>query len=105
MAFTGNEGTFVQMSDAEVWTKDFRDSKTGSYNKGQFYGINQINTLLQQTGAKGIRVYNGLDADGKNISILVAADANEDDITDKILEKGVICPTNCGSANGLNSDR
>jgi len=59
---------------------------------------------LEQTDCVGIRIYNGIDGNGKPVLIMVGAKANEDDLVDGIIvDKAVPCPNNCGRANDLNS--
>ncbi len=101
MAFNGTEGSFISLNDGAVLTKTYR---TNHKNKkiAQFFGKDKLLDLLNQTGAMGIRIYFG-ERDGDLELVLVAADANENDLLDKILDKGWSCPTNCSVNNALNA--
>lgn len=101
MAFNGTEGSFIDLNEGAGLTKTYR---TNHKNKkiAQFFGREKLLTLLSQTDAVGIRIYFG-ERDGEIELVLVAADANENDIIGKILDSGVSCPTNCSNNNALNA--
>lgn len=104
MAFDGNEGEVVQLTDAADWTASHRATMGTGDLKGQFYGKNKIMQILNQNDCVGIRIYHGIDSNGTKIMILVGAKANEDDIdSGVIVEQGSPCPPRCGSKNSLNS--
>ena len=84
MAFNGTEGKKISLKDGGKWTSNYRKSKS-------------------EEGCVGIRMYYGIDDDGEKILILAGVKANEDDITDLIVDKSVSCPSRCGTKNGLNS--
>jgi hypothetical protein len=104
MSFTGNEGTFITLSDGGDLTAQFRTDHP-EQNKGWFFGKNKLNNILAQTDCVGIRIYFGEDAtSGKIKLVLVGAKANCDDqTTGYILDEGTPCPTYCGVNNALNS--
>lgn len=97
--FTGNEGTMITEEDAQTLVDTYRDSYPGKV-KGIFFGKNQIDTLLNQTGAKGIRIYLGEENDDFKM-VIVAADSSENDILNKILDIGKPCPECCTSTGSL----
>jgi hypothetical protein len=100
--FSGNEGTFYKIADAGALTAAWRSANPGAL-QGQFFGINNINTILKQGGCMGIRVYLGLDSSGNIQLILCGANAATNDMTSYILNSGVSCPPTCGTADALNS--
>jgi hypothetical protein len=106
MSFNGDEGSFISLNDAADLTANFRNTYSTAI-KGNFIGKNKINDLLAQTGAKGLRIYNGITAMGAGTIVVVAADSSQDDILDAIdpmiLDSAVPCPTACGASNDLNS--
>jgi hypothetical protein len=72
--------------------------------KGHFFGKDHFNAILEQTDCVGIRIYNGMDDNGKPVLILVGAKVNEDDLVDGIIvDRAISCPDKCGRANDLNS--
>lgn len=104
MAFKGTEGEVISLDTASGWTANWRGSKDESDPNAIFYGKDKIKAILDQEGCMGLRIYFGIDDDGQKVLILVGADANEDDQEMKIiLDRGVNCPPQCGSSNGLNS--
>ncbi len=104
MAFNGKEGEEITLTTASGWTENYRNHMTSGDPKAHFFGKDHFANILNQTGCEGIRIYNGINDDGKKVLIMVGAKANEDDIDDGIIvEKAVLCPTICGRANDLNS--
>lgn len=102
MAFNGDEGEIVSLSDAKTWTEKYRNDNPGQV-KAYFYGKNKLMDILNQTGCVGIRMYYGKDGSTPNI-VLVGAESNEDDMQNGIIvEHGVPCPNQCGAPNELNS--
>lgn len=103
--FTGNEGTFITLSEGSAFTQAFRNEVGDTENKAYFFGKNKLANILSQEGCVGIRVYFGLDdKTGKYNLVLVGATSNENDMTEGyILDGGIPCPTMCGNKNSLNS--
>lgn len=102
MAFNGEEGQIITLTQASAWTANYRNSANPDSVHAQFYGKNKLKTILNQTGCVGIRIYKGIDDNGAPVLILVGTDANENDMTSGyILERGIGCPPYCGGG-GLN---
>ena len=103
MSFKGTEGEEITLDEAAAMTAEYRAQNPGA-TKGHFFGKNLINTLLKQRGAEGIRIYYGINPDtGEKELVLVAADSEENDILNTIVDKSRPCPKFCGSTNALNS--
>ena len=104
MAFDGSEGKYISLADAGELTEAWRNGSNGDI-KGYFYGKEKLQYLLDETGSEGIRIYFGETVTGEKTLVLVATDANTNDIITggKILDFGFPCPTTCGSSNDLNS--
>jgi hypothetical protein len=104
MSFNGNEGEFVTLNDASRWTANYRNTIQRGDVIAEFLGKEKILELLSQEGCVGIRIYYGINDDGKKNVILVGADANQNDIEDGLLiDKGEFCPPFCSKRNALNS--
>jgi hypothetical protein len=104
MSFNGTEGEFIETGEAADMTAGWRNGDNGD-KKGGFFGREKLEQLLAQSDAQGVRIYFGVDpVDGKKTLVLVAANSDEDDITDLILDRGPGCPKNCGSGNSLNGN-
>ena len=110
MAFDGTEGAMISESDARQFMSNYNSGPCITWNqgvKGHFFGKDIIEELLNQQGAKGIRIYYGSkEQDGKPLEpqlILVAADANQDDIlnANKIADASRPCPIFCPKNTGL----
>jgi hypothetical protein len=132
---------FISLKDASMLTSNFRQGKVAlsrqltdmtyldkSFNlpNGELFNRDAIAALLNQKDAKGVRIYLGKDKDGLVKLVLVATDANGNDITGQpahkiekktmmaeapadtsgstaiLLEAGQRCPTMCATASLLN---
>jgi len=106
MSFTGSEGGFISLNDGADLTATYRTEFPNGV-KGHFFGKDKLQDLLDQTGAMGIRFYQGMDTTGAFKLVAVAADSSTDDILDAmnplILDQAVECPSTCGANNDLNS--
>lgn len=104
MAFTGNEGEVVSLRDAGSWTANYRNQMEEGEPKGHFVGKNKIEQILNQEGVVGIRFYHAIDDEGKRNLVLVGVDSSENDIVNGVIvDRTVVCPPKCGTANDLNS--
>lgn len=102
MSFNGNEGSAIDPSTALQLTSSYQSAYSGT-TKAVFIGKTHIEKLLSQTDSKGIRIYFGRDDLNENTVVLVAADSNENDILDCIVDRGIKCPTRCGTSNSTNA--
>lgn len=102
MAFDGNEGSFITLEEGGNMTGKYRDENPNAI-LGHFFGSNKLKELMNQDGAVGLRMYYGLNKNGEKQLVVVAADADQNDITNKVLDLSFPCPNWCGSSNGLNS--
>ena len=102
MSFTTNDGEFISLSDASSWTANHRNSSNYNGVKAQFYGKAKVGQILAQQGCTGLRVYYALDAQNAPVLILIGTDSSGNDLeTSLILERGTLCPPNCGTADNL----
>jgi hypothetical protein len=104
MAFNGDEGSEVTLSEASAWTSNYRRTIPSGEIVGQFVGKNKLMKILNQRGCMGVRLYYGIGDDGKKNLIAVGAGSDENDMTEGvILEKFFPCPPICSGKNSLNS--
>jgi hypothetical protein len=96
-------GSIITLTEASKMTSDFR-AKFPNETKAYYYSDTVYQDILSQKGCVGIRIYNGLDANGVMQTVLVGVDANGNDLYNgKIYDRGVICPSICPPKNPLNS--
>lgn len=107
MGFNGKEGEYITLTEAETLTAAWRNGSNGDI-KGGFFGKDKLQYLLDESGSAGIRMYFGETTSGEKTLVLVAADADKNDIITaegaKILDRMVLCPPDCGTGNGLNGN-
>ncbi|TRX58704.1 hypothetical protein FNH22_12565 [Fulvivirga sp. M361] len=103
MAFNGTEGRPITLEQAKRWTKRYQDENKGAV-KAHFYGCERLRELLDEPECVGIRIYYGLDDDGKRKLVLVGAKADQNNILPQeegkgpqhqILNDGRDCPPAC----------
>lgn len=102
MAFDGTEGKEITLSEGAALTATYRDNFPNE-TKGHFIGKDVLNDILAQSECMGIRIYYGIDSNGDKQLVFVGADGNENDIIGIIADYSKPCPSNCSSANDLNS--
>lgn len=103
MSFNGNEGEGIPLDLAKAWTKKWRETKAPEDPNAFFFGREKLQEILNQEGSVGIRVYFGVNDENQKALILVGADADENDQTDRlVLDKGLKCPPHCPNGGGLN---
>ncbi len=104
MAFNGDEGTVVTLTDASRWTANYRKTVPADEIIDQFIGKNQLMKILNQKGCVGIRFYYGIGDDGIKNIVAVGATSDQNDMVDGIiLEKAYACKPFCSKGNSLNS--
>ncbi len=101
MAFNGSEGKFITLSEGADLTGEFRSSNP-TQPLAYFFGRDKLEELLAQDNCMGIRIYFGEKNNSLQL-VLVSADDNQDDLLDKILDKGSTCPPYSSTSNDLNS--
>lgn len=94
----------ITLSAGATMTAAYRASMPSGGRLAIFFGKDKLNSLIGQTGAKGIRFYFGLDANGNQQLVAVAANSSENDMTSMVLDMGCPCPAQCSTKNALNSD-
>lgn len=102
MAFDGSEGGLISLDSASAMTAAYRSANRDGI-LAHFFGKDILEELLAQEGCMGIRMYYGIDEEGVQQLVIVGADANENDMLEKVADLSSPCPTLCGNPNKLNS--
>jgi len=100
--FNGKEGALITIVDGAALTERFR-TNFPTQAKGRFFGKDVLGAILGQTGCMGIRMYFGQDTDGTMNLVICGADANTNDMLNKIADLSICCPHMCSTTNDLNS--
>lgn len=100
MSFNGTEGATISL--AAALTKKYRAATIGTTH-AHFFGKDVIHQLLAIPNAVGIRAYYGLTDTEEQELVLVAVDADENDLEQLIIDCAIKCPPKCGRKSSLNS--
>lgn len=101
MTFDGTEGGVIPLSVASALTAEFRRLNP-TQTKCHYFGKNNIQALLNQSGCMGIRAYRGVDTAGEGQLVLVGVNAQGNDMLQMIVDLSVPCPKYCSCDNDLN---
>ncbi|WP_303310708.1 hypothetical protein [Hymenobacter sp. BT730] len=101
MSFTGSEGTFIELGVGHDLTSCYQGEHTDEV-RGYFFGKTKLQSLLNQPGCVGIRIYYGQDGTGPKL-VLAGVTNNENDIITLVLDAGVPSPPASGISNQLNN--
>ena len=107
MMFTGNEDHLIALLEAQAMMSTFQDNNP---NKAYawFFSRKAIESLLAQNGCAGIRIYGGLNSEGKFSPVLFGVTTDGNDIKAEglqktlgdsviIMEFAMPCPPYCGT--------
>jgi hypothetical protein len=102
MAFDGNEGSYITLTQANAWTSSYRSANPNAV-KAHFYGKTKLQEVLNQSGCVGIRMYRAIDDTGALQLVLVGVTSAGADMTSGlILERSFLCPPYCDGGSSLN---
>lgn len=106
MPYTGTENQQISFDEGGKITKRYRDAMPELARIAQYFSKASIQSLLNQSGAIGIRVYFGYDKD-QNMELVIAG-VNEDgnDLVGEdyvCIDTGDPSPPNSSAPNVLNS--
>ena len=90
----------ITLQEGIDWTTNFRNQNPNSVKA---YKIDQaeINEILAQAGAAGIRAYMGIDNSGNEKLVMVAVDASGNDILNNVYDHTLPCPNHCDNNSVL----
>lgn len=86
-------GSEITLEEATRWTTKFRKLHSQE-TQAMYFDQSVYNALLEQNGVDGIRIYNAINEDNKQVLVLAGATASGD-VLGKVFDKGVFCPPNC----------
>lgn len=105
-SFSPDSGSFISLSEANTMISNWESlqsslniaiSQANPLSHG--YGTNKIETILNQSGCVGIRIYNGYSNNERKL-VIVGIDSSGNDMdSGNILDVGVICPPNCPASS------
>lgn len=95
-------GKIISLGEAVRFTHAFQE-RNPEATKAYYAEKELVESLLQQIGCAGIRIYNGYDPDRNKANlVLVGVDKNGNDMTEGIiLENLKSCPPDCPKNSSL----
>ena len=97
MTFTGNEEHTITLEEANELIGSYQGSEGAEDVLGGYFGKTFLQSVLNQEGCVGIRIYNGRKEDGKLEFVIVGVDSDGEDLKDgKIGNRSFSCPPYCG---------
>lgn len=101
--FTGDEGEVISLDDGRSFTSNYRTANPGAI-KAHTVGKNRLNSILNQTGCVGVKMYYGLDEEDAKCLVLVGVKEDGSDMTGGVIvERNPPCPPYCDDQSALNS--
>lgn len=104
----------ISLPAAVAMTSRYRANRPGNFPICETFGADAVNRLLATSGCVSLRIYYGMKEDDQVDAILVAVNAEGEDILPElklagagdpvILEDGFRCPTDCPPDSPLNTD-
>ena len=94
----------ISLDAAAALTRRFRTAASQGTELGAMFPREVYDRLLAQPGCAGIRMYYGLDDQGKSAMVLVGVDKDGNDMVNGELDDvHYPCPPFCDGTNALNS--
>jgi hypothetical protein len=87
----------ISLQQASAWRSAYMQSHAGGI-EGQFTGAHVFNELINQVGAKGIRIQKAFNAKGEQLILTNADETNPSDA----YEDNTVCPPVCPNSPGTN---
>lgn len=101
MAFPPERNHKVTLEQAAALTRGYRDNAPKGSQLGCLFPREVFDRLLAQPGAAGIRIYWGRSEMRERETVLVAVDAESNDMTGgELFDLGYPCPPYCGGGGG-----
>lgn len=105
MAYNGNEGAIITLTEASKMTERYRNQAGANPTLSHYVGKSLILEILNQNDCVGLRAYYAKDENDNNQLVFVGVDEYENDLYNGILvDKTIICPPFCPRKNPLNSN-
>lgn len=96
-------GSKISLIDASLMTEKFR-IKFPNESMAYLYSAEVFQSILTQENCVGLRIYNGIDENGRLQTVLVGVDEDDNDLyLGEIYDRALVCPPKCAASNPLNS--
>lgn len=100
----------ITLQEAIEWTTRYRQNRPPNFPLSETFQVEVITKLISTQGCKFMRIYTGMKENMEAVAILVAVNADDDDLLPSgienneniIVEDGYRCPPVCPKASVLN---
>ncbi len=102
--YSTTTGEFLTQEEAAAMTLEYR-TKYPNKVRAHYLGKEKLQQVMDQTDVTGLRIYYGIDSEGKQQALVVGTKSNGNDVLGLILDRGLSCPTACSTPNVLNTEQ
>ena len=92
----------ITIEDAKTLIDNLKANPMTGVPTSETFDADTINSITGQEGYTSLRIYFGMKEDGQVCAILVAADADGNDILGVVGEDGYRCPPLCPPDSAIN---
>jgi hypothetical protein len=104
MPFPPKRDHRIPLAAAAALTRRYREHAGPNAEKAGAFPKEDVQQVLDQSGAVGLRIYFGRSEQGQTDLILVGVDSDGNDLTQGVLmDLSFPCPPFCGGDDALNS--
>lgn len=101
MSLNSSTGSIISLQEAQEFIRNFRERYPTEIH-ALAVGSDLVNSVLEQEGCEGIRIYNGYNLQEQRLnSVLVGFDADGEDIIGIVVDDLRPCPADCGKKDIL----
>jgi hypothetical protein len=96
---TGSENHSISLETAVRMTTRYRADAPVGATLAESFGRDAITAILAHPRCVGLKVYHGVNDDGRQAVVLIGVDGDGNDITDGYVgDNGIVCPPICGNS-------
>jgi hypothetical protein len=99
LRLTGSEDHSISLETAVRMTTRYRADAPAGAALAESFGRDAIAAILAHPRCVGLKIYHGVNDDGRQVVVLIGVDGDGDDITDGYIgDNGIWCPPVCGNS-------
>jgi hypothetical protein len=99
LRLTGSEDHSISLEAAVRMTTRYRADAPAGAALAESFGRDAIAAILAHPRCVGLKVYHGVNDDGRQVVVLIGVDGDGNDIIDGYIgDNGILCPPICGQS-------